>query len=131
MAGGYAVEPSPPRGACESILSRSLAQPDDLFPGWLTEPIAPHRLRNVKDHHVSLGGVSRRYTIRFMTEPTREVVEIRAVTPAGELMAAVLAFARLLRENPDVRISGVEVARVEDDYTIDPANDGLDYWNME
>jgi hypothetical protein len=82
----------------------------------------------VKNHHVSLGGVSRRYTIRFMTEPTREVVEIRAVTPAGELMAAVMAFARLLRENPDVRISGVEVARVEDYYTIDPAKDVLDYW---
>jgi hypothetical protein len=46
-------------------------------------------------------------------------------------MAAVLAFARLLRENPDVRVSGVEVARVEDDYTVDPANDGLDFWNME
>jgi hypothetical protein len=66
-----------------------------------------------------------------MTEPIREVVEIRAVTPAGELMAAVMAFARLLRENPEVRISGVEVVRVEDDYTIDPANDALDYWNRE
>ena len=64
-----------------------------------------------------------------MTQPTREVVEIRAVTPAGELMAAVIAYARLLRENPDVRISGVEVALVEDDYTIDPASDALDYWN--
>jgi hypothetical protein len=42
-----------------------------------------------------------------------------------------MAFARLLRENPDVRISGVEVARVEDDYTIDPAKDALDYWNRE
>jgi hypothetical protein len=78
---------------------------------------------------VSLGGVSRRYTIQFMTSPTREVVEIRAVTAAGELMATVIAYARLLRETPDVRISGVEVALVEDDFEIDPANDALDYWN--
>jgi hypothetical protein len=64
-----------------------------------------------------------------MTSPSRDVVEIRAVTPAGELMAAVIAYARLLREKPDVRISGVEVALVEDDFEIDPANDALDYWN--
>lgn len=78
---------------------------------------------------MSHGGVSRRYTIRFMIEPSREISEIRAVTPAGELMAAVMAYARLLKENPNVRISGVEVASVEDHYTIDPANDALDYWN--
>jgi hypothetical protein len=64
-----------------------------------------------------------------MIEPSREISEIRTVTPAGELMAAVMAFARLLQENPDVRISGVEVAHVEDDFTIDPVNDALDYWN--
>jgi hypothetical protein len=44
-------------------------------------------------------------------------------------MAAVMAYSRLLQEKPDVRISGVELARVEDDYAIDPANDALDYWN--
>jgi hypothetical protein len=64
-----------------------------------------------------------------MIEPSREISETRAVTPAGELMAAVMAYSRLLQEKPDVRISGVELARVEDDYAIDPANDALDYWN--
>jgi hypothetical protein len=58
-----------------------------------------------------------------MIEPSREISETRAVTPA------VMAYSRLLQEKPDVRISGVELARVEDDYAIDPANDALDYWN--
>jgi hypothetical protein len=75
----------------------------------------------MQDYHVSRGGVSRRSTVRFMTEPSHEISEIRAVTPAGELMAAVLAYARLLRLNPDVRISGVEVTEIEDEFTIDPA----------
>jgi hypothetical protein len=83
----------------------------------------------MKDHHLSFGGVSRRYTIRFVTMPSEETVEIRAVTPAGELMAAVMAYARLQMNNPDVRIAGVEVAHVEDDWTPDPANDAIDYWD--
>jgi len=44
-------------------------------------------------------------------------------------MAAVMAYARLQKKDPDVRIAGVEVARVEDDWTPDPANDAIDYWN--
>jgi hypothetical protein len=83
----------------------------------------------MKDHQLPFGGVSRRYTIRFRTMPSEETVEVRAVTPAGELMAAVMAYARLQKKDPDVRIAGVEVARVEDDWTPDPANDAIDYWN--
>jgi hypothetical protein len=97
--------------------------------GRLTAPSTQQRLVYMKDHHISRGGVSRRYTIQFRMMPSGEIAEVRAVTPAGELMAAVMAYGLLLMKNPDVRIAGVEVALIEDDFTLDPANDAYDYWN--
>jgi hypothetical protein len=60
--------------------------------------------------------VSRRYTIQFRMMPSGEIAEVRAVTAAGELTAAVMAYGLLLMKNPDVRIAGVEVALIEDDF---------------
>ena len=45
----------------------------------------------------------------------------------GEPMAVALATARLLRKFPDARVSAVDVTDIEDEFTIDPAEDALDY----
>lgn len=74
---------------------------------------------------------ARRYTIEFRLEPAGGIEMVRAVTPMGEPMAVALATARLLRKIPDARVSAVDVASVEDEFTIDPAEDALDYWGLE
>lgn len=76
-------------------------------------------------------GPARRYTIQFRLEPSGAAARVRAVTPAGEAMAVALATARLLRKNPEARVSVVEVTSVEDEFEIDPAEDALDYWGLE
>lgn len=73
---------------------------------------------------------ARRYTVRFRLEPTGDSVEYRAVTPTGEFMAVAMATARLLQKNPGARISAVEVTNVENEFTLDPAEDALDYWGL-
>lgn len=45
-------------------------------------------------------------------------------------MAVALATARLLHKLPGARVSGVEVVGVEDEFTIDAAEDALDYLGL-
>ena len=75
-------------------------------------------------------GPSRRYTVEFHLEPKGGIERVRAVTPMGESMAVALATARLLRRIPDARVSAVDVTAIEDEFTIDPAEDALDYWSL-
>jgi hypothetical protein len=77
------------------------------------------------------GGPARRYTIEFRLEPDRGRTRVRSVTPMGERMAVFLATARLFRKRPDAQVSAVDVVGVEDEFTIDPAEDALDYWALE
>lgn len=92
-----------------------------------SQRLLPRRMPNVNMDDRS---PARRYTVQFRLEPTGSRVEYGAVTPMGELMAVSLATARLLMKNPDARISAVAVTNVETDFTVDPAGDALDYWNL-
>lgn len=46
-------------------------------------------------------------------------------------MAVALATARLLLKHPEARVSAVSVTDVEDEFTIDEAEDALDYWGLD
>jgi len=39
-----------------------------------------------------------------------------------------MATARLLRDQPEARFSGIEITMTEDTFEIDPEHDLLDYW---
>lgn len=72
-----------------------------------------------------------RYTVRLWLWPSERTVDYPVVTRYGELKAAVMAALRQARLDPDSRIARVEVVRVEHEFTIDPANDLLSYWEEE
>jgi len=73
---------------------------------------------------------SARYTVRLELQPSDRVAEYRVVTSGGELGAAVTAALRQTRLQPEERITWVEVVRVEQEFTLDPEHDLLDYWEV-
>ncbi len=79
----------------------------------------------------SSGRAIRRYTVAFrmVTSDPREDQrrEIRAATSLGVHKAVAMATARLLRLDPEARVSDVDIVDTEDEFTVDVQHDAIDY----
>lgn len=75
-------------------------------------------------------GPAARYTVRLGLKPGDRKVLFRVVTSLGELKAAAIAALRQARNDPESRLGTVEIVEVETEFSVDPENDLLDYWEL-
>lgn len=93
-------------------------------------PLRPNWIAGDADHPF------RRYTFRFEWWPRTshpkpfEETSVRAVTAGGEHKAATMAASRLRHLQGDIVIWTVELIQVEHEWTSDPENDAIDYWEV-